>query len=597
MDTLNLIYQGIMKDWLGKGVFIFISSVSLLELIIYLKIFIELFMFNDKIKNRYEWEEPFKSIISNYRDKVEYSNEVINTRAYVEAQFSSYQVPFPLFKWIKIPVIGTIKLIQNSVSMFILVGVLGTFVGIYEALVSVLNSGESITALLSNIDNISPLLLGMGTAFSTSIVGMSFALLTTMFIKTFNAEQYLVGIMTRLENYLENEMVMKKKSYLNRLFISLTSTLETGFSEIKDETNKVYQAISGFKEISRQFEEAAVHMETFNVDLGGSMNNLKDFYRINKEFTEGYIENVKGLNNNFNQLFDSMNDISIQQKSLKSFIEKINVIQDRNITTLENIEREINQSQVEIAVQTKTMKEINEGHKKTVSLYQDLQKKINLLTEQNLLAQGDLKDSYEQNTIQISMLVANIEHLQNMENEFIEIQRENIEWQSQIRDIIEKHNSSQSSNLDQLFEIISKIENRQDMFNDSYQMLKETITSMSNSISSNLAENINLMEEAIFNIQTQYNEGLNKNVSKFANHVGQVNDVIEKKYNNLDGKLETMNNKLVDYLNSVSFNSVEIGDVIKELNRSITVLRNSLTEYTNVSKEITAIIREDKKEE
>lgn len=391
MEIFEIIKEGIINDEISYFVFQVLLTLFVIDIGLYFIIWINLLYLNWQVQKGSIYRLPLRKIIQGFEELLKISTHQINTRAYVEDFFSSYKAvlfPLPLMAVIKIPVISTIKFIKNTVSLFILVGVLGTFVGIYTSLVSVLNS-DMPGNILPGLESIAPVLSGMGTAFATSIVGMSLALLTTFLLKLFNAEQFLAGIMARLENYLDNEIKISKKSFLVKQLQKISQTMETGFARMTDNTAKIYEAIKGFKAFSAQFEEAAVHMEDFNTNLAGSMDDLKEFYQINKEFTEEFSEDVKTISNKFDKLFMSIDELAGQQAEMRKFLESSNEMQENNIAILEDIQQEITESQKEFARDTarlynllKVIEDTAGRQQKIAAGYQEVLKTIRSIREE-----------------------------------------------------------------------------------------------------------------------------------------------------------------------------------------------------------------------
>lgn len=340
MEVFEIIRMGILNDEISYFVFLVLVSLFIIDVVFYTLIWLNVLFLDWQVKKGLIYRMPFRELIKGFEELLKISINEINTRAYVEDFFSRYKavlLPFPLVSSIKTPVISTIKFIKNTVSLFILVGVLGTFVGIYTSLVSVLNTNNP-GAILPGLESIAPVLSGMGTAFATSIVGMSLALMTTFLLKLFNVEQFLAGIMARLENYLDNEIKITSKPILVRQLHKIEQVLENGFTSMAQNTDDIYESIKGFKAFSSQFEEAAAYMEHFNTDLAGSMSDLKEFYETNKEFTEGFSEDVKAFGERFTRLFTSIDELTSQQAEIRRFMEKSTTIQAESISILkENI--------------------------------------------------------------------------------------------------------------------------------------------------------------------------------------------------------------------------------------------------------------------
>ncbi len=348
MDIIKIIAEGISKDPLSLIVFYILGLMFIIDIFLYIIIWTNLLSLNRKLKNGYIYKRPLRKLVEGFEDLVKISVNDINTRAYIDDFFSTYKailIPLPLMNIIKVPLISAIKFIKDTVSLFILVGVLGTFVGIYTSLVNVLNSPEG---LLAGLDSISPVLSGMGTAFATSIIGMSLALSTTFILKLFNAEQFLAGIMARTENYLDNEIKIAKKSFLTKAIKGIEQGIKDGFDQLIDLNNKIHADLKGFGQFSQQFEEAAAYMETFNTNLAGSMNDLKDFYQTNRDFTKDFTKDVHILSLKLDKLFNGIDDLNQHQNKVAELIKNNFDTQGETIEVLKDISEKSSLSRAEL---------------------------------------------------------------------------------------------------------------------------------------------------------------------------------------------------------------------------------------------------------
>src|SRR5699024_12500325 len=100
------------------------------------------------------------------------AGESIQVETFVQEKISSWRMA-------NIPVVNLIKLVQMTVSVFILLGVLGTFIGLTISLVSIETTGDQL------VENVSGVLSGIDVAFYTSIVGMGFSLIMTVLVRMF----------------------------------------------------------------------------------------------------------------------------------------------------------------------------------------------------------------------------------------------------------------------------------------------------------------------------------------------------------------------------------------------------------------------------
>ena len=369
MEVFELIKNGILNDELSFFVFQLISALFIIDLVLYILIWSNLLGLNAQIKNGQMYKQPLRGIINGFEELIDVSTHQVNTGAYIDDFFSRYKITIiPFVNIINLPVISTIKFIKNTVSLFILIGVLGTFIGIYSSLVQLLNmemTGE--LGFIAGIESIGPVLSGMGTAFATSIVGMGFALLTTLFLKVFNAEQFLTGIMVRLENYLDNEIKRAKKSMLSQQFNQLNRTINTGFQNLSVCLDDILASVQGFNQFSAQFEEAAVSMESFNHGLTDSMQDLQKFYQTNKEFTKGFQADISHLSEKIDLLANSIESLSQQEQELENFINHNKKLQQKNLQVLDELSQDLDQSRQQLETEMQKLVSKADQHQQQLS--------------------------------------------------------------------------------------------------------------------------------------------------------------------------------------------------------------------------------------
>ncbi len=361
VEIIELIQQGIVNDKLSFLVFVVLCSLFVIDIGLYICIWINMLFLNWQVNKGHIYQEPMKNILQGFEELLDLSTHQVNTRAYVEDFFSRYKATLiPII--LKFPVISTIKFIKNTVSLFILVGVLGTFVGIYTSLVKVLNPNigetEGITQVLTGLDSITPVLSGMGTAFATSIVGMSLALLTTFILKLFNAEQFLSGIMVRLVNYLDNEVRITKKSFVAKSFKRLDANIQIGFKNINENLKNIFNEIKGLTNFSDQFEEVSESVRELAV-------NSEDLQEISASFRNK--KEVGNLIQSMDRLQESMDKFSNYQQNLSQ--------------------------------QSVLIKDIYEEQRKIVEIYdplQEEQEKLKELIEETLKQQQVITANYDQ---------------------------------------------------------------------------------------------------------------------------------------------------------------------------------------------------------
>src|SRR5699024_10988699 len=152
-------------------------------------------------------------------------------------------------------------MIQMTVSVFILLGVLGTFIGLTMSLGSInMTGGDQL------VEDVAAVLAGIDVAFYTSIAGMGFSLIMTVLTRLLNKEFMLTDIMLMTESNLEGE----EKNGLNRL-IDVSETINQsilGLQETNQESlQSIEKAFHGFQEYTTGLQQSAKDLALFNEGL------------------------------------------------------------------------------------------------------------------------------------------------------------------------------------------------------------------------------------------------------------------------------------------------------------------------------------------
>ncbi|SES11335.1 MotA/TolQ/ExbB proton channel family protein [Salipaludibacillus aurantiacus] len=215
--------------------------------------------------------------------------EPVKVDTFVEQKFSSWRV-------FNVPVVSLIKMIQMTVSMFILIGVLGTFIGLTMSLGSIDSTGDQL------VENVAAVLAGIDVAFYTSITGMGFSLIMTILLRVANTEYLLTDIMLKTESHLEEN----EQDPMSRL-IEVSETINSSIVELR-ETNQqslqnIEKAFHGFQEYTVGLQKSAEDLAKFNKGLSENLKEFTVLFKNIKKVTDGFGTAVTKLNNNFDQLF------------------------------------------------------------------------------------------------------------------------------------------------------------------------------------------------------------------------------------------------------------------------------------------------------
>ncbi|WP_442597652.1 MotA/TolQ/ExbB proton channel family protein [Neobacillus sp. D3-1R] len=227
-----------------------------------------------------QFNDPLvKQVIKAYNDQKRLNGDKINVQLIVEASISQYHIniwnrSYPLFK--------VVRFIQSHTSVFIILGVLGTFLGLTGS-IGGLGGADS--------DATKSVLSGMGVAFNTSITGIILSLLHTFMTKIDNNEQMLVEIMLEMEIHLETNAVKREDNVLLGIYAL--------HSSIKD----ILYEIKGLSKFSEEFEGASKHLSLFNEELSQNADKFGNVFKGVTSSMEQFVEDASHLNKNFSELF------------------------------------------------------------------------------------------------------------------------------------------------------------------------------------------------------------------------------------------------------------------------------------------------------
>ncbi len=213
------------------------------------------------------------------------------------------------------PILEKIKFIKNASSTTILLGVLGTFVGLSIMLLNV-DTQNLINSLPNTISS-------MQTAFITSICGIVFSIIINMTLDNKNCEYVLTQLMLRLENLLTTEVTHKKSAYF-----------DNKIEEVKNTINKISESI---KSIER-FDEISRDLKEFNEEFISGIEVLKELLEGSRDSINTFDQDIRKLdkqfsilNMKFSRLFDTYDD---QGKVYGEILENIakNTVNIQNAT-------------------------------------------------------------------------------------------------------------------------------------------------------------------------------------------------------------------------------------------------------------------------
>ncbi|MGL5346935.1 MAG: MotA/TolQ/ExbB proton channel family protein [Peptostreptococcaceae bacterium] len=224
----------------------------------------------DKLNEDYKRSLLYQNIKNRYDTyTIEKTYADINITSFIEEVCTGF-----MFK--NRQILELIKTIKNASSSCILLGVLGTFVGLSIMLLSV-NTSDIINSLPASISS-------MQTAFITSICGIVCSIMINIALSRNDCENILVKLMLRLENILTSEITHSKGV-----------NLEYKINDINDSIKKIGEALEGIE----KFDEISKELKAFNKEFINGVESLKKLIDDSKIALSAFEQNIRKLDKQF----------------------------------------------------------------------------------------------------------------------------------------------------------------------------------------------------------------------------------------------------------------------------------------------------------
>ena len=212
------------------------------------------------------------------------------------------------------------KNIKNAGSNCILLGVLGTFIGLLMVLSSMNGIAQS---------EIEKAISGMDVAFVTSVVGVvSSIILNYLLLNRFSTEHVTMQMMLKIENLISKKSSYNKNRQNNNTIYEIKKSIENISESIKaierfDEiTIRLNNFIKSFKTNIEELDEVMKNSKDFMSECGQNIDkldtqftslnkNFEDMFAIylkNQEFNEEMMKNSKNINECVTQNMITIND-------------------------------------------------------------------------------------------------------------------------------------------------------------------------------------------------------------------------------------------------------------------------------------------------
>ncbi|TMN23207.1 MotA/TolQ/ExbB proton channel family protein [Lentibacillus cibarius] len=562
-------------------IFMILFTTFFLAILVHISLFTRLKKIRNYIDttNRLDME-PLSTFKAEY-DRVR-QEEPVKPETFVQEKFSGWRV-------FNVPVVNLIKMVQMTVSVFILIGVLGTFIGLTISLGSINGAGGQL------VENVAAVLPGIDVAFYTSIAGMGLSLAMTVLTKVFNTEHMLTDLMLKFESQLE----ATEQDGMNRL-IDVSESINQSIQYLQ-ETNQqsltgIEQAFAGFQEYTSGLQQSAKDLAAFNDGLASNLETFQELFAHMKEVTDGFGESTAKLNDNFDTLFvyfkkmdrnheqmaqtmentyERIKDVSetqantLQQfeksaEELKSFTSSILEEQQSMHTAFEKITQKTNDLAEKMGAHNKEFKQV---------FGSDLSAKLSGI----ITAVRELSKDFEKMGGSISQLPEALEVINQTQAEYKHLlserfddlkefnrtfnnhlkahSEESKDFERQMRDAAQTHERLGTQNN----QLINEINKTISQMNHSFQQRENQVEASMDAIKKTLSD-------YVANLEGKLGEKLDKVARNIDDSVDMTNDGLKKEFQEIRRLSEEVQQNNARYIQQTLR---DLGREIEELNRQL----------------------------
>lgn len=197
------------------------------------------------------------------------------------------------------------RFLNNAVSLFVTLGLFGTFLGLSMSVSSLTQllgstSGADWQIVLGSVgDGLMSALSGMGVAFYTSLVGVACSIILTILRAILNPETLRSGLENEMELWLDHrtaprlstERVTDDSELIKRMTVGLNAAAGTMDRALKDSTAAMEKTMEAFTKSVGAFNSGVRDFSEFDYNLRGTVERLdvavRDFSAALRRITRG----------------------------------------------------------------------------------------------------------------------------------------------------------------------------------------------------------------------------------------------------------------------------------------------------------------------
>lgn len=433
-NIVNNFLDSVINNQITIGFLLIIFMYSIYKIIENITLFNYINKFINEVSENQKRSLFYAKVLNKY-------NNYINENPYANVSVTSIiEEIVSELKYRNKYILEKIKTLKNASSISILLGVLGTFVGLSMMLLTV-NTDDIINSLPATISS-------MQTAFATSIFGIIFSLIMGVMIRIKDCENSLLQLMLKLENLLTADVTNKNNKRVDERAEELRNTINN--------INNSIASLGRFDKISKDLNE-------FNEEFISGIESLKFLLDGSQDSINTFEQSIRLLDKQFNILNIKFDDIFDKYESQ----EEINreVLKEIKETTKHIYESTNSNDEVKSYIQSinSILKNHEENVDNIISNISTNEDKMNI-SQSNLYEQRVELDNCIKNLSNVILMSSNdIQNKLDMVFSYIDIYNEALKVSSNNTCIQETINT----NPDEKFinEEIYEIDNEQELNN------------------------------------------------------------------------------------------------------------------------------------
>ena len=176
------------------------------------------------------------------------------------------------------------RFLNNAVSLFVTLGLFGTFLGLSLSVTSLTellgsDTSEWLSVLNSVGGGLMSALSGMGVAFYTSLVGVACSILLTILRAIFNPETARQRLEVQMELWLDHTVAPELKTVVAKDDSQLVNMVIDAMNDTVDSVDKALAGAAA--NMGKTMEQSRVYLGAFNQTVGKFNDGVRDFNEFN----------------------------------------------------------------------------------------------------------------------------------------------------------------------------------------------------------------------------------------------------------------------------------------------------------------------------